>query len=61
VAVWRRAQVTAWAFFLLARAIIAVARAASLRILPISDIAANYLFIWIRRLVNLTVHSAFAV
>jgi hypothetical protein len=51
----------------LARAIIAVARmvvaprVASLPILPIGDIAANYLFIWIRHLVNLTVHGAFAV
>ena len=51
----------------LARAVIAVARmvvaprVASLRVLPIGDIAANYVFIWIRRLANLTIYGAFTV
>lgn len=51
----------------LARAVVAVARMvvapriASLRVLPIGDIAANYVFIWIRRLANLTIYGAFAV
>jgi moderate conductance mechanosensitive channel len=51
----------------LARAIIAVARmvvaprVASLRILPLGDVAANYVFIWIRRLANLTIYGAFTV
>ena len=51
----------------LARAVVAVARmvvaprVASLRVLPLGDTAANYVFIWIRRLANLTIYGAFAV
>jgi small conductance mechanosensitive channel len=36
-------------------------RVASLHILPIDDIAANYVFIWIRRLANFTVYGTFAI
>jgi small-conductance mechanosensitive channel len=51
----------------LARAVVAVARmvlaprVASLRVLPIDDATANYIFIWIRRLANLTIYGAFAI
>ena len=51
----------------LARAIVVVARmvlaprVASLRVLPIDDATANYIFIWIRRLANLTIYGAFAI
>jgi len=49
----------------LARAIIAVARmalapaAADLRLFPISDLNANYGFIWVRRLANVSVYGYF--
>ncbi len=49
----------------LARAIVAVARmaltpaAADLRLFPISDLNANYSFIWIRRLTNVSVYGYF--
>jgi len=51
--------------YLIVRGILAVARMAlapmvgSLRILPLSDMTANYLFIWIRRLVGLSVFGFF--
>ena len=49
----------------IARAVIAVARmmvvpaVSGLRVLPISDVNANYIFFWIRRLTNVTVYGYF--
>jgi len=51
--------------YLIVRAILAVARmllapaVKSLRVLPLTDVTANYLFIWIRRLVGVSVFGFF--
>ena len=51
----------------LARGVIAMARmllaprVAELRLFPIGDETANYLFVWVRRLANLTIYGFFVL